>query len=103
MSIKVLNQDNFQEAISNATLPVIIDFYADWCGPCKMITPILEEIATEEQDKLIIYKVNVDESQAIASQYSVSSIPTLIVFKNGEIHNTLVGAGSKETIVELIN
>ena len=103
MGIQKLGSDNFDNMLNGADKPVIIDFYADWCGPCKMIAPLMEQIAEEYKDDLIIYKVNVDECPDISARYSVQSIPTFISFKNGSRHGSLVGAGSKQKILDLIN
>jgi len=102
MGIQVLNGGNFDECINAADKPVIVDFYADWCGPCKMIAPILEQLAREQEGEVLFYKINVDEDSAIAARYSVQSIPTLVAFKGGKIVNTMVGAGSKAKILEMV-
>ena len=100
MSIELLNESNFKNKIENEEKTVLVDFYADWCGPCKMVGPIIEEIA-EENPNLAVYKVDVDANQGLAREYRVMSIPTIISFKNGEIHKTLIGAQSKEKILEI--
>jgi len=102
MAIQVLNGENFDAHINAAQIPVIVDFYADWCGPCKMIAPILEQIASEQEGKVLVYKINVDNDSSVASRYSVQSIPTLIAFKDGKIVNTMVGTGPKSKILDLI-
>ncbi len=102
MELIHLNNDNFDEFIANADKPVLVDFYADWCGPCKMIAPILTEIA-EENDDVIVCKVNVDDAQNVAAQFSVMNIPTLISFKNGEVHKKTVGAVGKDGLLELLD
>ncbi len=94
--LKKLNLENFDIEIQNGT--VLVDFYADWCGPCKMVAPIVEEIANERTD-ITVGKVNVDENGAIAAKYGIVSIPTLIVFKNGKEHARLVGYRPKEDIL----
>ena len=90
--------DNFKEEVLGSDLPVLADFWAEWCVPCKMVAPVLEEIAGELSGKLKVAKVNVDEQSELASQYGIISIPTLLLFKNGEVVNKQVGAGSKEMI-----
>ena len=97
MSIK-LNSQNFQSEVLNKEV-ALVDFYADWCGPCKMIAPIVEEIA-EENPQIPVGKVNVDDSGELAMAYNVISIPTLIVFKNGKESARIVGYRSKESILE---
>ena len=103
MAITVLDDSNFKEIITGSDVPVIVDFYADWCGPCKRIAPVLEEIAEEKSGQVLIYKVDVDKSQQLAGAYQVMSIPNIISFKNGEIYKRLVGAVSKEELLGLID
>ncbi|MFV0504899.1 MAG: thioredoxin [Lachnospirales bacterium] len=102
MSIEHLNDSNFNEVISGANKPVLVDFFATWCGPCKMIAPILEEVAEENED-FIIYKVDVDEAQATAQKFGVLNIPTLISFENGEVKNKNVGALQKDGILDFMS
>lgn len=96
-----LNEQNFANEILNSSA-ALVDFYADWCGPCKMIAPIVEEIANERTD-ITVGKINVDESPALAMKYNVSSIPTLIVFKNGIELSRIVGYRPKEDILAKLN
>lgn len=103
MSIEKLTTANFSDKVGNSDKPVIIDFYADWCGPCKMIAPILDEIAEEYSDKVDVYKINVDENPELASKYSVMSIPNVISFKNGNIYKRVLGAVPKDDLLDLIN
>ncbi len=97
---KTLTVDSFDEAISTSEQPIIVDFWAEWCGPCKMISPVLDEIATENEGKISIAKVNVDENPDLARRFEVMSIPTLIVFKGGEPVKRLVGAKNKAGLLE---
>ncbi len=98
-TISALNDSTFDEVIKSADQPVIVDFWAEWCGPCKMIAPILEEIA-DEQDSITVAKLNVDDSPDVAMRYQVMSIPTLIVFKDGEIAKRMVGAKGKGQLLQ---
>ncbi len=95
-----LNVDSFDEAISTTDKPIIVDFWAEWCGPCKMIAPVLDEIASENSEKITVGKVNVDENPDLARRFEVMSIPTLIVFQNGEPIKRLVGAKNKAGLLE---
>ena len=101
--MKVLNvtKDNFQKEVLESDRPVLVDFWASWCGPCRMLGPIVDEVA-EDRDDIKVCKVNVDEESELAIQYRVMTIPTLIVFKNGEIANQSVGVRSKAQISEMI-
>ena len=92
--------DSFDETITNSQTPVLVDFWAQWCGPCKMIAPVLDEISSEIPDKLKIVKVNVDENPDLARRFEVMSIPTLIVFKDGDIAKCLVGAKNKNALLD---
>lgn len=95
--------DNFQKEVLEADIPVLVDFYADWCGPCKMVAPIVEELAKEYEGKIKIGKLNVDEEADTAGKYRVMSIPTLIFFKNGEPIDMVVGAAAKKTLQSKID
>jgi len=86
-----LTDANFDQEVLNATTPVLVDFWATWCGPCKMIAPIIDEIATEKAGAVKIGKVDVDENQAISARYGIRAIPTLLLFKNGEVKEQIVG------------
>ena len=86
------NDKNFKKEVLESNLPVLVDFWAQWCGPCRMVGPIVEEIAKEYKDKLKVCKLNVDEAPETASSYSIMSIPTLAIFKNGKVVNKVVGA-----------
>lgn len=94
-----LTQDTFAEEINSATEAVVVDFWAEWCGPCKMVAPILDEIAEDHPDKLRVAKVNVDEHPGLAQQFNVMSIPTLIVFKDGVEVQRVVGAKGKPQLL----
>lgn len=97
-TIQVTHQ-NFEAEVLQSNSPVIVDFYADWCGPCKMIAPVLEEIARDLGDRVKVAKVNVDEESELAQRYQVQSLPTLLYFQNGEVMNQLIGATSKKNIL----
>ena len=103
MSDKELDSGNFNEEINNTEKLVLVDFYATWCGPCKMLAPVVSEIAEEYKEKLEVYKVNIDENQELALKYDIMSIPTLMFFKNGEVVNTSVGFRSKSELKDTIN
>ncbi|MAZ07002.1 MAG: thioredoxin [Rickettsiales bacterium] len=100
--IKDLDHKNFENEISNSTLPVLVDFWAEWCGPCKTLTPILEELSLELEKKIQVAKVNLDENQDLASKFSIRSIPTLLLFKNGELIDTKIGLLPKNDLSEWI-
>ena len=102
MAITTLTTNNFKEVVSSSNIPVIVDFYADWCMPCKRIAPALEEIANEKDGEVLVCKVNVDQSQELAATHQVMSIPYLISFKNGEIYKRVVGAVSKAELLALV-
>ena len=97
-----LTQENFAEEVLQAKEPVLVDFWAIWCGPCKMLAPVLQELAEEYEGRLKVGKVNVDDEGDLASEYRIASIPTLLIFKNGEIVHTLVGYRPKEQILEYL-
>lgn len=100
--MKSLDNNNFEETIAQDKL-TFVDFWAEWCGPCRMLMPIVEEISSEIGDKANICKVNVDEAPEVASKFNIRSIPTMILFKNGKPVETVVGAKSKAEILDLIN
>lgn len=98
---KILGKDNFNDTIANGV--TLVDFWAEWCGPCRMQLPILEEVSEEIGEKATVGKINVDHELELAQRFGVQSIPTLILFKDGEIVDTMVGVQAKETLVDKIN
>lgn len=102
MSVLKITGDNFQEEVLKSNKLVLIDFYADWCGPCRMMAPIIDQIAEEMSDKIKVGKVNVDENQELAMKYGVMSIPTIVIIENGKVKNTLVGVRDKNEIKEIL-
>ena len=102
MAVIELTTQNFNEEVLQSDVPVMVDFWASWCGPCRMVSPIVDEIAEEVQGKAKVGKVNVDEQGDLASQFGVMSIPTIMVFKNGEAVATSVGAKSKAELLALL-
>lgn len=101
MSVKKISAEDFEREVLTSTTTVMVDFYADWCGPCKMLSPIVEQVAEEKPDCKVV-KLNVDDAPSIAAKYNVMSIPTLIVFKDGAPVGQTVGVQSKESILKLI-
>ena len=98
-----LTEKNFEEEVLKEEKLVLVDFWASWCGPCQMLAPVLSQFAEEHKDKLKVGKVNVDEQRDLAIKYNITSIPTLILFKNGEIINISVGFHSKAELEEIVN
>lgn len=94
----IIKGDNFQKEVLESDVPVLVDFYADWCGPCKMMAPVVAGLAEEFADRCKVGKCNIDDEMGLASQYKVLSIPTLIIFKNGKPETTIVGAVSKNEL-----
>ena len=97
-NILTLNNGNFSTEVLNSSTPVLVDFWAEWCGPCKMIAPVLDELAGEYDGRVKIGKVNIDDDQALASQYGIRAIPTLLVFKGGQVAEQIVGMKSKRDL-----
>ena len=95
-----VNENNFKQEVLDSEIPVLVDFWAEWCMPCKMLEPTVEEIAKEYEGRLKVCSLNIDNAQSIAAQYSVMSIPTLALFKNGQVVHKTVGALPKDTIIE---
>ena len=102
MSVIAITKENFQSLVMESTVPVLLDFWAVWCGPCKMIAPIVEAIAEERED-ILVGKVNVDEEMELALQFGVSSIPTLVVLKNGQVAATAIGYRPKADVEKLLD
>ncbi|SFN44331.1 thioredoxin [Mycetocola miduiensis] len=98
MSARAVSESTFDKEVLQSARPVLVDFWAEWCGPCRMVSPILDQIATENLDKLDIVKVNVDENPGLAMQYQITSIPALKVFKGGEVAQTIIGAKPKAAL-----
>ena len=101
MAAITITKDNFEQEVLKSDVPVLVDFWASWCGPCRMVSPIIEEIA-DQAEGFKVGKVNVDEEDEIAMQFGIMSIPTLLVFKDGEVANKSVGVASKEQILVLL-
>jgi thioredoxin 1 len=98
-----INKESFEKVTSSKDKTLIIDFWAPWCGPCKALTPVLEELSSDMSDSVEVYKVNVDDNTELAQEHGVQSIPTLLVFKNGSLSETIVGLKTKEELVEIVN
>ncbi len=102
MSVIKITKENFEEVVKNSNVPVLIDFWAPWCGPCRMVSPIVDEVAEEVTDKKV-GKINVDDEPELASAFGVMSIPTLVVIKDGKIVNKAVGVRPKQAIIDMMN
>ncbi|MFY7697995.1 MAG: thioredoxin [Legionella sp.] len=103
MHIKVVTDQNFEQEVLQSSKPVLLDFWAEWCGPCRALTPILEEVAASSSDKITIAKINVDENTEAAAKYGVMSIPTLILFKNGQVAAEKIGSLNKSELTAFID
>ena len=97
-----LNKESYNKAISSGEKTVMVDFWAPWCGPCKALTPILEEISSEMSEQVGIYKVNVDDNTELAQEHGVQSIPTLLIYKNGSLSETIVGVKTKDELIQIL-
>lgn len=104
MSDKIINvtNDSFEEAVLKSDKPVVVDFWASWCGPCRMVAPIMEELADEFDGKVQIAKVNVDDQGELSAQFRIMSIPTVLIFKDGQVAEKIVGARAKEEFIDFI-
>ena len=100
--VNIFNEENFENEVLNSKGNVIVDFYADWCGPCKMMSPIIDQIAEENIENLKVGKVNVDDNQELAIKYNVMSIPTIMIFKDGNLAKTFVGVTDKDEIKSIL-
>lgn len=101
MSVTELKSENFKSEVNNSEIPVLIDFWATWCGPCKMMTPVVEELATEKEGTIKVCKVNVDDEPDLAQKFNIMSIPTFVAIKEGKVVGTSVGVQTKQQILEL--
>lgn len=97
-----ITSKNFEEEVLKSNVPVLVDFWASWCGPCKMMAPVVEEIAKEMEQKTKVCKVNIDEEQDLAMQYSIMSIPTFLIFKDGKVVKSIVGVQDKQKLISLL-
>ena len=102
-NILTLTESNFDAEVVKSTTPVLVDFWAEWCGPCKMIAPILDELASEYDGRVKIGKVNIDDFQSLATQYGIRAIPTLLIFKDGQVFDQMVGLRSKRDFKEKLD
>lgn len=100
---QVFAEDNFQQEVVECSVPVLVDFWAVWCGPCKMLTPTIDQLGTEFGDKVKVGKVNVDENQQLAAKYGIMSIPTIIIFKDGKVVEQFIGVQPKNVYADALN
>jgi thioredoxin 1 len=101
--VKTLTKDNFDQEVVQSPLPVLVDFWAPWCGPCKMVGPVVESLAADNEGKLVVGKVNVDENKELAAQFGIRGIPTLVIFKEGKEAQRIVGAQGKAQLQKAID
>lgn len=102
MSVYTITSDNFENEVMQSSQPVLLDFWADWCGPCRMLSPIVDQIAEEKSDSVKVGKINVDDEPDLAHQFNVMSIPTLVVIKKGQVSGTAVGVKPKSEILQMV-
>jgi len=98
-----INEASFEKAILKSPVPTLVDFWAEWCGPCKMIAPVLDEVARESEGRFLIAKVNIDEEPALAARFKIRAVPTLLFFHDGELKDQLLGGAPKKVILEKLN
>ncbi len=101
--VNVVNDESFELEVLNATCPYFVDFYADWCGPCKMMAPIIDQLSEEFEGKIKFAKCNIDNNQSVGNKYHIMSIPTMIIFVDGQVMETIVGGTSKKDLADKIN
>lgn len=101
-SLKYLNDENFSVAVENSQLPVLVDFSATWCSPCKALSPVIEKLANELEGRAFVYKIDIDEAPEVTNKYGIRSVPTVIVFRDGKVAGTTVGVKTREKLLELV-